>query len=193
MKALGSFLDSSALGWPKDSGDLVVKHRDQRLKILITEGVDEATAAGFLDEIERLLRQKIRLCESPIECSVMIAFAFGVTEFGKDVACLVDCREAPLFPKAETVLIPQFRVGPYRLDFCLRTIDRGGFPRLAAIECDGKEFHETLQQKDRDFVRDVFLRSLGVETYRLTGSEIFKKDAALVGRLRQIISETKEC
>ena len=64
----------------------------------------------------------------------------------------------------------QYEVPPYRLDFALIN----GNTKIA-VECDGKEFHSTLEQKDRDRIRDEFLKSHGWIVERFTGHEIYEQ------------------
>jgi very-short-patch-repair endonuclease len=68
---------------------------------------------------------------------------------------------------------PQFKVGNYRIDLA--------FPeKLIAIECDGKEWHSSGEQKIRDGMKDAYLRENGWHVIRITGSDIFKNVDGIV-------------
>lgn len=166
-------------------------------------GMDSTVAVAKIAEIELRVREHIRLCESPIEQLAMTSMAFSRIE-GHSIdgqviiksmgPAFMDTTEWPLFPDAGPVVIPQFVIGPYRLDFCARCIsEHSGLPVLVAIECDGRDFHDQRWQRDRDTVRDCFFKQIGVQTHRLTGSEIYKLGAVkLCGRMSQIISDASQ-
>lgn len=62
---------------------------------------------------------------------------------------------------------PQYRVGKYRVDLA--------FPhQMIAIECDGKDFHSSPEQKAHDRRKDKFLRDRGWIVLRFTGSKIHR-------------------
>lgn len=64
--------------------------------------------------------------------------------------------------------VPQFWIGKYRIDLA--------FPKeLIAIECDGKEWHSTEEQKARDQEKDNYLKEMGWQVVRITGSEIYRR------------------
>jgi len=61
----------------------------------------------------------------------------------------------------------QFKVVNYRIDLA--------FPEFrVGIECDGKEWHSTLEQIAYDTQREEFLESMGWTIIRFSGSEIYK-------------------
>jgi len=61
----------------------------------------------------------------------------------------------------------QFEIGRYRIDLALPE-------KMIAIECDGKEWHSSEEQKARDAEKDRFLRANGWQVVRFTGSEIYR-------------------
>lgn len=62
-------------------------------------------------------------------------------------------------------LYPQYPVGKYFVDF--------GNPYFkVAVECDGKQFH---QDKEKDLNRDIDLKKLGWNVYRVTGSQCVQR------------------
>ena len=70
--------------------------------------------------------------------------------------------------KAGIVLIPQFPVGSFRLDFLLDL----NHVKIA-IEIDGSRFHRTKKQMTNDYKRQRGLRLIGFEMIRFTGQEIY--------------------
>lgn len=63
--------------------------------------------------------------------------------------------------------VSQCREGKYRIDLA--------FPScMVAIECDGKAFHSSPDQKKHDRKKDRYLRSKGWKVLRFTGSKIHR-------------------
>ena len=70
-------------------------------------------------------------------------------------------------------LIPQCRVGTYRVDFMFSIISNRKVRGLV-VECDGHEFHErTKEQARRDKRRDREMLGMDLPVMRFTGSEIW--------------------
>lgn len=65
------------------------------------------------------------------------------------------------------VIQDQKQIGPYRADFY---IELDG--KKVVIECDGEDFH---QDYEHDAKRDDYMRSLGIEVMRFSGSRIFRR------------------
>ncbi|HLC16188.1 MAG TPA: AAA domain-containing protein, partial [Thermodesulfovibrionia bacterium] len=65
-------------------------------------------------------------------------------------------------------LIPQWRVGHYRIDLVVK-----GKSRLLAVECDGDRFHPAEKLAD-DMARQAILERLGWTFVRIRGSEFFR-------------------
>jgi very-short-patch-repair endonuclease len=79
------------------------------------------------------------------------------------------------------VIIPQYPVENYRVDFMLGMSQRWPNAKAAnfvqfIVECDGHDFHEkTKQQAAKDKTRDRFLQSCGYPVLHFTGSEIWNR------------------
>lgn len=71
------------------------------------------------------------------------------------------------------ILRPQFRVARYRLDFADRDI-------MMAVEIDGREFHSTPEQQERDRQREGDLKTEGWDVTRFSGKQIEEDVAACV-------------
>lgn len=137
------------------------------------------------------------MCESPIEKALFVQLLTQGFRFGYEVMVGQEGR-SPHFddggvagghavhiggyaPDALFVW-PQVDVGKYRADFVVEHAFeyRGNREQraVAAIECDGHDFHErTKQQAARDRKRDREFQRIGLPVLRFTGSEIWK-DAA---------------
>lgn len=80
-------------------------------------------------------------------------------------------------PRTRAAVFPQTRIGRMRVDFVVMAADQVTKPlrSMAAIECDGHEFHErTKEQAARDRRRDRALTAANIPFFRFTGSEIWK-------------------
>jgi very-short-patch-repair endonuclease len=63
--------------------------------------------------------------------------------------------------------VSQFQVGSYRIDLALPE-------QMIAIECDGKEWHSSPEQADRDTTREEYLKSQGWRVIRFSGSDLYQ-------------------
>lgn len=69
--------------------------------------------------------------------------------------------------------IPQYQVGAFFIDLA--------FPEIKlAIEADGKEFHSSKEQKERDVYRENKLKKLGWTFERFSGEDIHR-NSKLIG------------
>lgn len=78
-------------------------------------------------------------------------------------------------------LIPQYLWGSFRVDLALRKPD--GF--VIFIECDGRDFHSSPEQVERDAAREQMMVDSGYPVVRFTGSEINYSPAACANQLRR--------
>lgn len=118
--------------------------------------------------------------DSPIEAQLLVATTFYFRVHGD--AVLVALKGEALKPNwfevlahpYTTLIIPQFKIHEFRVDFAL--FNRAEPSVKIAIECDGHQFHErTKEQAQRDKSRDRTLQTLGFKVLRFTGSEIYRK------------------
>lgn len=101
-------------------------------------------------------RKEVKTTESPIEEKLLLWF-----------------KEYGLFPEL------QYEIPPYRADFA--------FPdKKIIVECDGREFHTSDEDRERDAIRDKYLQSKGWEVIRFTGSEIYRESWSCVKRIMEI-------
>ena len=115
------------------------------------------------------------LCESPIEirlgAMLVLVFETAFTDANLRFAVCSQAEQVN-YGGRYLLLIPQYKWKRWRYDFALRySID----PKpLVFIECDGKEFHSTPEQRATDKKKDEEARRAGVFMCRFTGSQIFK-------------------
>jgi DNA-binding response OmpR family regulator/very-short-patch-repair endonuclease/transcription elongation factor Elf1 len=77
------------------------------------------------------------------------------------------CLQRELDSESMVLIVPQYSVGHYRLDFAIPT-------SKVAIELDGHEFHSSKRQRTYDAKRDRYLQEQGWRVYRFTGTEIYR-------------------
>lgn len=120
-----------------------------------------------------LTMQVARHTESPIETMLAVA----ILRQWQDI----EFRTFDAGPSRGWTLIPQYPWGKYRVDLALRKPD--GF--LIFIECDGKDFHSSPEQIERDVAREQSMIEAGYPVVRFTGSEINYSPVACANELRR--------
>lgn len=70
--------------------------------------------------------------------------------------------------RREVAFLPQYRIGPYRVDFALVA---SGAVRLA-VECDGREWHE--RNWEHDLSRQNYIEGQGWHVLRFTGKRLYE-------------------
>lgn len=108
-------------------------------------------------------------CDSPIEADLGAAVLLFFERAGHPLK-LATGFVADSAPD-ELLLIPQFGWHYYRSDWAIVNPKRAG---ALLIECDGKEFHSSAQQKAHDAKKDAAALNRGFLTMRFTGSQIYR-------------------
>lgn len=108
-------------------------------------------------------------CDSPIEVQIGAAIILFFERAGRPLKLCktFDAREA----YDGLVLVPQYAWSYYRSDWAILNPSRHG---ALLIECDGKDFHTSADQKSHDQRKDAAALDRGYLTMRFTGSEIFR-------------------
>jgi very-short-patch-repair endonuclease len=75
----------------------------------------------------------------------------------------------------------QVPCGKYRIDLALPTYK-------IAIECDGKAYHSTPEQKAHDRRKDAYLRKHGWKVLRFNGRMIYQDLSAVIERIEEEIN-----
>jgi very-short-patch-repair endonuclease len=123
-------------------------------------------------------------CESPIERLMCM----GIHDFLGYEACAESYagpRSIPSGRRAGALVFGQQELEPYRVDFLIVGFVMGEALRLIVVECDGREFHDSL----RDQGRDLYLSLRGFETIRFTGVEINRDLARQIRRIPMAMGE----
>jgi very-short-patch-repair endonuclease len=110
------------------------------------------------------------VCESPIE--VM---------FGAAAALIIKSGHPDLS------LVPQYRLDRYRYDWAI--CNAAGRP-LLFVECDGAEYHSTLEQRANDTTKDLRAAAAGISLLRFSGRDINRHADACA---RIAIARALEC
>lgn len=118
------------------------------------------------------------LVESPINSPIEQLFYVAVKTLCRAIGD--EFNPAPIVVGAEPkeargiYLLPQHKVGKYRVDFCLFQVGCGPESvEMFAIELDGHAFHDKdKRQRAYEKARDRFLVAKGYRVLHFTGSEI---------------------
>lgn len=104
-------------------------------------------------------------CESPIE----VIFGASLLHLHPEVQFLKPGDTRNL---ARPCLIPQFAWRRFRIDFALCAAGR--LEPSVFVECDGREFHSTDEQLERDRAKDSAASTAGITMMRFSGAEIHR-------------------
>lgn len=126
----------------------------------------------------RGVKRALPRCESPIEKILMpwlIAQRFRGFRYSPRV---LFSGEGALLADKCVAVVPQLPLGRYRTDFALATRS-GPHVKFVIVECDGRDFHDSDHQKQRDAERDAYLRSRRdvLDVIRFPGAAIYRSPA----------------
>lgn len=79
------------------------------------------------------------------------------------------------------MLLPQYGVGNYRLDFAVQNPNKPG-AFVMAIECDGRSYHSFPTARERDRLREAALRARGWDFHRIWSDHWFANPEVEVER-----------
>lgn len=136
--------------------------------------------------------------ESPIERLLLAAFLCrGLKDeppedkyeiSNVDMGTFVESGRHKNYRDGCLLVFPQQKFGDYRLDFLVYSRSYQGTEVMAAVECDGHDYHErTKEQARRDKARDRFLTGEGLVVIRFTGSEIYRDPSECVHEIDRIL------
>ncbi len=122
-------------------------------------------------------------CESPIERRMCIEISERLG-YPADAGEFLKSSIAEPLASHGAVVFSQHPVGRFRVDFLIAMWAPGWHSvALAAVECDGHEFHSAAEQKLRDEIRDVELSGYGLKVIRFSGHEIMRRAEQVLGRI----------
>lgn len=143
-------------------------------------------AAPLVSLVAVPLGLAINMTESPIEKYMLLALTAIACRKADKVSFIVDEYRTAYGIESNTydseiIIEPQAKIGDYRVDFLITTIETFYVPeedtikKHLVVECDGHDFHEkTKEQAAKDKKRDRELQKKGFNVFRYSGSEIWQ-------------------
>lgn len=120
--------------------------------------------------------------DSPIETILGAAVLLQFRNAGKP---LMLCLPAELDKaKGGLVFVPQFKWSIYRSDWAIYNPKTSG---AMLLECDGKEFHSSADQKAHDQTKDAAAHDRGFLTMRFSGSQIHRDADGCANKISQAV------
>lgn len=116
-------------------------------------GYEERTER-FKDQADKAWERGLPLCESPIEKLLLPWLICQPYQFFNFNPAVLLSGESKFYVPGTLAVIPQLPIGRYRVDFALAA-SLGGPIRFVVVECDGKEFHDGVENVKRDLDRDA--------------------------------------
>lgn len=161
---------------------------------IIADGMPRATClwnnnddnrAGAEALLVAEITRGLEACDSPIERDMLAALAtahWGLDDYKYPEVHVFE-KGVDEYPKGPVVIIPQFVISRFRLDFAVIYKSRHG-GSIYAVECDGKGYHDPANDRERD----AYLSCFGIKTFRATGAEIIKDPISLSNKIVQQIT-----
>ena len=169
----------SAIDWPDDDLDADGHPLEPDPGWRFTRGCEKdagdwrpvSLGEAFVTAINRI-SHTVELspnCDSPIETQIgaAVLMFFERARIRLRICKMVDLRKMP----DGLLLVPQFAWSHYRSDWAILTASRTG---ALLIECDGKNWHSSEEQKAHDAKKDAAALEYGYLTMRFTGSQIHR-------------------
>jgi very-short-patch-repair endonuclease len=134
--------------------------------------------AGTFETFGRYLDR----CESPLERRFLRALLFSEAFGFRPIAGRARSEIAE--DDEGVILGQQVRVCAYRVDFAMKRMGSRG---RIAIELDGRTFHSSAEQIERDKVRDRVLLACGWTTLRFSSREIMQDAVTCAKQAYEIV------
>lgn len=110
-------------------------------------------------------------CDSPIEYAIGAAVLVFFERAGQPLSLCKTIDLESALPSDKLLLVPQFAWSYYRSDWALFNPTTKS---ALLVECDGKDFHSSAQQREHDAKKDAVAHARGFLTMRFTGSQIHR-------------------
>lgn len=153
-----------------EEAEIAAANRQDREPVEVSGFTSIAGAIGRAVAVAGAAFQIAPNCDSPIEAML-----------GAHLKLLIDKWNAERTP--ELTLVPQYELVRFRYDF---GIVAGG-KLVAAIECDGKDFHSSNEARANDAAKNVAIWKTGAEIFRFSGSQIFRRDVGCVAGIETFL------
>ncbi len=155
---------------------------EARISSLLREGIEEhqQTVAFWAENTYADLAAN---CQSPIERLLLAPLMFIWPQ------CLSPRYEGPGDREREARLYAQYRVGDRKLDFAyIVTPLQEPWEIRLGIECDGHEYHSSVEQKANDNERTIEVVSeQGFNIIRFSGSQISRDPKACAAKVAEAV------
>lgn len=176
----------------KDAAGVLNECRWRCVERLERLGIQDARARELITRTEARFVAMAHLCESPIEQMMLAAMSYMVIDGAECFPPAIhDVMSGEPWPNCPVVIVPQFVIARFRLDF-LVTVDMPSSRYSFAVECDGAEHHDDPSDRMRDSERDAYLRCLGIKTVRRSGKWIYKHQWRIADEIEAIIQEKRD-
>lgn len=121
-----------------------------------------------------MILRGLEKCESPIEKAILPWLVAQRYQFFDYSPTVLFAGETKKYVRGTLAVIPQLPIGRYRVDFALAGSIGKGPVRFVVVECDGKEFHDGVENVKRDINRDVAILANDrvLDVIRIDGSQI---------------------
>jgi len=120
--------------------------------------------------------------DSPIETMLGAAVILYFRDSGKP---LLLCLPEELDKAQKGLLfVPQFKWSIYRSDWAIYNPKTSG---AMLLECDGKDFHSSIEQRAHDLKKDAAAHDRGYLTMRFTGSQIHRSADECAKRIYDVV------
>jgi very-short-patch-repair endonuclease len=134
-----------------------------------------------------------KYCESPIELILGMELWMAVLGFSNYDYLPCCCSQKEFYEGNNLdedclTLIPQYEWQNYRIDFAICFPVAGCF-YLIFVECDGKEFHDTPEQKWRDQQKNIAAEQAGIPLFRFSGSQIHRDAEGCADEVMAVIEQ----
>lgn len=157
---------------------------EDKARSIFLEHVKEAAQRWIENQMDIFEHPLVNLCESPIEQIMLAELTFCPFGYFHGPHEIHDPTMPFEIPDANVVIIPQYEIRDYRVDFAILLRNFQDNILKIVVECDGHDFHEkTKQQAKRDKKRDRDLQAAGWKVLRFTGSEIVRDVNACVNEI----------
>lgn len=145
-------------------------------------GVDATEIDRRVEAGKAAVAELIAKCESPIEKLIIPSLVFQ--PYGSNGPWV----PADAIREGRTYFSPvrieaQASIGDARFDFLMMVLLAPGADIMIAVECDGRDFHNS----DKDFYRDRNWRRAGIPTVRLTGADINRAPRMAASRVAEFV------
>jgi very-short-patch-repair endonuclease len=190
MQPFGSIVHAFSMGKGIDQNVArVLLESEQAAEAqLASIGVTGERARDLIVKASDRFYETVNICESPIEKMMLAILSMTVMPKSECFPPAIhDLQSGEPWPYGPVVIVPQFVVARYRLDFLVCIDGERARRSLICIECDGAEHHHGHEDRQRDAERERYLKNFGIATLRYTGKTIHRLGHSLTDEIGNVI------